>query len=201
MKIPARFLPIAATVLLAALVRTTPYILGALGLTNVHDVTAFLWNLSPIGALFLFGGAKFAERSWAYLAPLMAMLLSDLAIGLLMRDMSMGFNSSNPVTYGAYALMIWLGTRLRDRPSALAIAGAASAGEIAFFVVTNFAVWVGQTEYYPHSFEGLVSCYVAAIPFFRHSLLGMALYGTALFGGLALLERRVAPARSNAVIG
>ena len=37
------------------------------------------------------------------------------------------------------------------------------------------------------SLEGLVACYVAAIPFFQNSLLGNAFYTSVLFGGFALL--------------
>jgi hypothetical protein len=35
----------------------------------------------------------------------------------------------------------------------------------------------------------LVTCYVAAIPFFQNTLLGDAVFATALFGGLAVAER------------
>src|SRR5262245_14815545 len=79
-KIPSQFLPVAVLILVPALVRLMPYILGRLGMGDVHDVTAFLWNFSPVSALFLFGGAKMADRRTAYLVPLAAMLLSDLGI-------------------------------------------------------------------------------------------------------------------------
>lgn len=196
MKIPTRFLPVAAMILAPALVRLMPYILGAFGMGDVHDVTAFLWNFSPVSALFLFGGAKLADRRTAYLVPLAAMLLSDLGIGLLMGDVSMGLHAMIPVIYGCYALMVWLGTKLRETRSPLAIAGAGLAGEVVFFIITNFANWVVQTDYYPHTLAGLATCYAAALPFFRHSLIGLALYGSLLFGGYALIERKFAPARS-----
>jgi len=196
MKIPSRFLPIAAMIFAATLVRLMPYILGAFGMQNVRDVSSFLWAFSPIGALFLFGGAQFAERRWAYLVPLAVMLLSDLGIGLLMGDMRMGFHPMTPVMYGSYALMVWLGTRLREQRSVLSIVGTALAGEVAFFLITNFADWVVQTGTYPHTLSGLAACYVAGIPFFRKMLISMAIYGTALFGGMAFLERRFAAARS-----
>ena len=98
--------------------------------------------------------------------------------------------------YGCYALMVWLGTRLRETRNPLAIAGAGLAGEVVFFIITNFANWVEQTDYYPHTFAGLATCYAAALPFFRHSLIGLALYGSLLFGGYALIERKFAAARS-----
>jgi len=196
MKIPSRVLPIAALILAAALVRLMPYILGAFGMGDVHDATAFLWNFSPVSALFLFGGARLADRRTAYLFPLAAMVVSDLGIGLLLGDMKMGIHAMIPVIYGCYALMVWLGTKLRETRNPLAIAGAGLAGEVLFFIITNFANWVVQTDYYPHTLAGLAACYTAGLPFFRHSLIGMALYGSLLFGGFALIERKFAAARS-----
>ena len=62
------------------------------------------------------------------------------------------------------------------------------AGSVLFFVWTNFGVWAFW-NLYPHTLEGLVACYTAAIPFFRNTLLGDVVYSTALFGGFALAER------------
>jgi hypothetical protein len=196
MKIPSRFLPIAIMILVPALFRLVPYILGALGFGDVHDVSAFRWNFSPVSALFLFGGAKLADRRSAYFVPLAAMLLSDLGIAVLMGDLSMGLHAMIPVIYGSYALMVWLGTQLRESRNPLAIACAGLAGEVVFFIITNFANWVVQTGTYPHTFGGLTACYIAALPFFRNSLIGMALYGSVLFGGFALVERKFGGAKA-----
>jgi hypothetical protein len=224
MKIPSRFLPIAVMVLFPAVFRTAPYVLSKFGLGDVHDPALFLLTFSPVGAVFLFGGATFAEKRWAYLAPLLTMLLSDLAIGLLLKDLSMGFHLGIPAIYGSYALMIWLGTllaRVRSNvtsasswfqcgaPSrrwlaglllAVATAGAALAGEGVFFIVTNFATWVIQDGYYPHTAAGLMQCYIAGVPFFRSLLTGMAVYGTALFGGLAAIELGMAHFKKPALL-
>src|SRR5450755_4766819 len=97
-----RFLLLTALILLAATVRVTPYVLENLGLTDVTQFAAFLWNFSPLTALFLLGGASFAQRRWAYLAPLAAIFLSDVAIGLLRHDMSQGLHEGIPAIYGSY---------------------------------------------------------------------------------------------------
>ena len=52
---------------------------------------------------------------------------------------------------------------------------------------------------YPNTWEGLVACYVAAIPFFHNTLLGDAVYSTALFGGLALAEKGLPALREPAL--
>ncbi len=145
-------------------------------------------NFAPIGALALFGGACFANKRSAFLVPITAMFLSDVAIGLASGDMTLGLHRLVPVVYGAFALIVCLGFSLRRRRRLAPIATAALASSVLFFVVTNFGVWA-LGSWYPKTWAGLVTCYIAAIPFFGNTLLGDAVYTTALFGGLALLER------------
>ena len=59
-----------------------------------------------------------------------------------------------------------------------------------FFVITNFGVWAFD-GLYPRTFEGLVVCYIAAIPFFGNTLAGSLFYTAVLFGGFALAERKI----------
>jgi hypothetical protein len=146
-------------------------------------------NFAPIAAMALFGGASFADRRLAFFVPLASMFLSDLAIGLLSGDLSLGLHRLIPVVYGSFALIVCLGFWLRKRRTVFPVAGAALAGSVLFFVLTNFGVWAFGS-WYPKTWEGLVACYVAAIPFFHNTLLGDAVYNTVLFGGFALAAYR-----------
>jgi len=134
-------------------------------------------NFTPIGAVAIFGGACFADRRLALLVTLAAMFLSDLVIG---------FHMLMPVVYGSFALNVLLGRWLRARRTVTSTAAVTLLGAIQFFIVTNFACWV---SFYPHTLEGLLACYIAAIPFFQNTLLGDAVFVSALFGGLAIAER------------
>lgn len=145
-------------------------------------------NFTPIAAIALFGGAYFRDKRTAFLIPLAAMLLSDLILGLLRYGVGV-VGSSMPFVYASFALIVSLGFRLREHRSVDRIIGAAFASSILFFVITNFGVWVAGSLY-PRTIEGLVTCYVAAIPFFQNTLLSNALYTTLLFGGFSLAERR-----------
>ncbi|MCX6956177.1 MAG: hypothetical protein NTV51_28920 [Verrucomicrobia bacterium] len=137
-------------------------------------------NFTPLGALALFAGAQFADRRLAFGVPLAALLLSDAVLG---------FHAGMPAVYGCFALIVVLGLGLRTRRSVSTVAGAALTGSLLFFTVTNFAVWAAG-ELYPRTAAGLVACYVAAVPFFQNTLAGDAVYTAALFGGLALAQRR-----------
>lgn len=146
-------------------------------------------NFTPIGAIALFGGACLANRRAAFLVPLAAMFLSDVAIGLLSGNWALGLHRSLPVVYGSFIAIVGLGFWLRTRRRLLPIMGATLAASSLFFLLTNFGVWA-LGSLYPKTWEGLIACYVAAIPFFGNTLMGDAVYVTALFGGLALAEKR-----------
>jgi hypothetical protein len=135
-------------------------------------------NFSPIAALALFGGAQFASKRAAFLVPLAAMFLADLVLGL---------HALIPVIYACFALIVFLGFRIRQQRSAGGIAAAALVGSVLFFTATNFAVWA-ISGIYPKTIAGLTECYAAAIPFFQNTLAGDLFFTTVLFGGMALAE-------------
>jgi hypothetical protein len=60
-------------------------------------------------------------------------------------------------------------------------------GAVLFFVVTNLAVWC--LGWYGYTFAGLVTCFEAAIPFFRNTLASSLFYSIILFGGFYLVEK------------
>src|SRR6266704_4239199 len=157
-----RFIVIALIILAAAALRVIP-----------HPP-----NVASITAVALFGGAYLTKRL-ALIVPLAALLLSDLVLG---------FYSHMEVVYGSFLLVVCLGFLLQRKRSALRIAGAALASSVVFFVVTNFGVWAFESLY-PKTAAGLLTCYVAAIPFFQNTLVGDALYTAVLFGGFALAEK------------
>ena len=144
-------------------------------------------NFSPIEAMALFAGAVFASRYVAVLVPLAAMLISDMVIGL---------HSGMWLVYGCMAVIALAGTRLASRISALRVVGYGLGAAVFFFVVTNFAVCAGAADHpnpmYTPDLQGLVNCYIAAIPFFRNQIAGVLVYSAVLFGAHALMTRRAA---------
>jgi hypothetical protein len=164
-----------AAVLLAALTRLIP-----------HPP-----NSAPITAMALFGAATLTDKRLALLTPLLALFVSDLCIEAMHRMGLMavwGLYSGMWVTYTAFLLITVMGFLLRRHRSVPAIAAATLAGSVVFYVVTNFGVWAWW-NLYPHTLEGLLTCYTAAIPFFRNTVFGDAVYSSALFGGFAVAER------------
>jgi hypothetical protein len=151
-----------------------------------HD-TQYIWNCTPVGALALFAGARLRSRL-AYLVPLVAMALSDLLLLRLLPDGMPAFAWGTPVIYAAFMVEVVLGRLLRDRRSAWWVGGAAVLGATQFYLLTNFAVWLGgDGATYPKTLAGLLQCYVAGLPFYRNMLLGNLIYSGLFFGLYAVV--------------
>jgi hypothetical protein len=137
------------------------------------------WNFTPVGAMALFAGASIKDRRLAFLFPLLALFVGDIFIG---------FHKLIPIVYASFLLNVAIGLWLRDPRTVARISLATLLGAIQFFLITNFAVWQFLGGY-PHTAPGLLTCYIAGIPFFWNTLAGDALYATLLFGSFALAER------------
>jgi len=154
-------------------------------------------NITPIAAMALFGGVYFASKKTALLVPLAAMYLSDLALGLFVYDFGW-FHGFMPFVYASFVVTVCLGFLVRRRLTPLTVGGAALMASVLFFIVTNFGVWL-VSNLYPKTLAGLAGCYVAAVPFFRNSLAGDALYALLFFGGFALAQRYLPVLRTEPV--
>lgn len=143
-------------------------------------------NFTPIGAMALFGGAYFASRAYSVAVPLAAMLISDCVLAVT-HGWALGWMTL--VIYACIGASVWFGARIGGRARVSSVASNSFLSALLFFIVVNFAVWAGGTLY-PMTAEGLMSCYIAAIPFFGNTLAGYAVYGLVLFGGFELLQRR-----------
>lgn len=135
-------------------------------------------NFSPIDAMALFSGAYFGRRALALLAPLAALLLSDLVLG---------FYSGMLFQYAAVVVIVLIGSLALSRIGVLRLAVGAVASSVVFFAVSNLGVWLASGMY-AHTLVGLGACYLAAIPFFQNTLAGDLFYTALLFGGFALAE-------------
>lgn len=130
-------------------------------------------NFAPVSALAMFS-AVYLPRRWASIIPLGLMLLSDALIGFDFWPITLAI-------YLSFGFSSWLGTRLRQRWSVLRLGSATIIGAVAFFLVTNAAVWL-FTDMYSTGWAGLWQSYVAGLPFFRNTLAGDLFYTSSTFG-------------------
>lgn len=135
-------------------------------------------NFAPIGAMALFGGT-YLNKKYALAVPLFAMFVSDLFLG---------FHNTMGFVYGSFLLTGIIGMWLRNHKNVRNVIGVSLVSSILFFLITNFGVWlVGNI--YPKTIVGLIECYVAAIPFFRNTILGDFVYTGVFFVGYEMVLR------------
>ena len=137
-------------------------------------------NVACLGALGLFAGCYLVGRR-AYLVPLAALLLSDIA-GHFLGISGVGFYSpwAMAFVYMGAAAAVPIGRWMRSQSHWSRYPLAAWGSSSVFFLVSNFGVWLAG--WYSLSVAGLVACYAAAIPFYGYSLIGDLVFTTILFG-------------------
>ncbi|OGG11689.1 hypothetical protein A2Z00_00680 [Candidatus Gottesmanbacteria bacterium RBG_13_45_10] len=127
-------------------------------------------NMTAVGAMALFSGAKFSFWK-ASVIVCTTMLITDMVLGL---------HSVMWATYGSMILAVLIGRWIGNSKHMSRIIGGVLVSSVVFFVITNFAVWA-TTPLYPKTANGLLTCYIMALPFFRNSLVGDMFYTIALF--------------------
>jgi len=159
-----------------------PLAMGLIVLGALVRVTQAL-NFAPVGALSLFAGARL--RGWqAYALPIALMAITDPILG--------GYSFATPFVYASFLISVWIGSKLRSTESPLWIGAGALVGSVQFFLITNFASWLGFPQTYARSFSGLIHSFVAGVPFYGRTLASDLFYAGVLFGLHAWLSRTVA---------
>lgn len=157
-----------------------------------YDISP-LASFSPLGAMALFGGAKF-DRAWkASLFPLGTLFLSDFILhqtvfksygnGILYRGWYW--------VYGAFLLMVLVGRAMLKQATVGRFLLATLAVVFIHWIVSDIGVWIGS-KIYAQNISGFIDCLIAAIPFELRFLAGTLVYGAILFGGFAVMQKNAA---------
>ncbi len=163
----ARFIFITSAILLAAMSRLIPHIP----------------NFTPIAAMALFGGVYFSDKRLAFIIPLIAMLLSDIAMQLLF---GWGFHNTMIYVYIGFVLTSMIGMMVRRKVSILSVTAGSIAASILFFIITNFGFWAASG--FQMGIAGLNTAYIMGLPFFAPTLLGDLFFNGVLFGVFYLAQ-------------
>lgn len=137
-------------------------------------------NFTPVAAAALFAGRMLHHRGVALAVPFTAMIASDAVLGFTdWRVMS--------VVYVSLALPTVIGMLAKHIRVSRMLVPAALSSSLLFFVTTNFAVWA-FSGMYPQTMDGLIACYLAALPFLKNTIAGDLFWGVALFSGAYLVQ-------------
>ncbi len=154
------------------------------------------FNFTPIGAMALFGAAHFSNKYLKVLLPLVAMYLSDLILNNTIhaswyqgtKGIYFGFNIG---VYISFILIAFVGIYLLQKVNIKNVILASLGSSLLFYLVTNFAAWVEDIgNLYSNNIIGLMSCYIAGLPFYSYDVasplgfLGNTIIGDFFFCGV-----------------
>jgi hypothetical protein len=148
---------------------------------------AALPNFTAVGGSLLYFGAR---RKWREMVVPMAVLVAaDFYLTMFVYHYGFRWQDYLP-TWAWYAAAMVLGRiLLRRRTSLPRFATAVILGPTSFFLITNFAAWLGNIARYPQNFGGLMMSYAEGIPFYRNDLVSTTIFAGLAFGVPVLVRR------------
>lgn len=162
-----------------------------------------IWDGRPMGfapqiAMALFAGSVSRDKRFAFLFPVLSMLISDILYQVLyMQGLTTikGFYGGQWENYLLIASVTVIGFFLNKNRIGQIMAGSL-AGAVFYFIASNLLVWIGDgldinSRLYPKTFAGMITCFTAALPFFRWSVLSTFIFNAVFFGGYYLLGKTV----------
>ena len=99
-----------------------------------------------------------------------------VVFALLFTDIIIGFHSTMIFTSGS-VILIGLISKYFNKSIIFRVSGA-FIGAVIFFVLSNFGVWLGGS--YGYDLNGLLSCYILALPFFGYSVLSTLIFSVVI---------------------
>jgi hypothetical protein len=148
------------------------------------------WNIVPVGAIAIYAGARLSRRV-AIWVPILGMLVTDLVLNTIY-GLPL-FSPNQAVSYATLGLVAAVFGPLASEPRALVRTSLAIGSALLFYLTTNFAAWMwpysmadGTATIYARDWTGLMSSYIAGLPFLRNPLLSEVIGVTLLFGAEAI---------------
>ncbi len=151
------------------------------------------WSgFSPVIAIALFSGFIIKQRDMSFLLPLLALFISDVVIDILYTNGLFpyaGFYSGQWKNYLILMSATLVGWALKGRNYPSLLLGAVGAPTV-FFLLSNFAVWMGEHVVYTKDFSGLMKCYANGLPFYRNALIATVAFLPVILLGYNFLTRK-----------
>ena len=135
------------------------------------------WDFSPVYGALLFGGANMKKRDSIWFSALL-MGASDVVITKYIYHFNLGWIEL--IHNAAFVSIVMIGWILKNHFSVTRLTFACLAAPLSFYLISDFGVWLGYGSY-PHTWNGLLACYVAAIPYQGRIAASTALFAALLF--------------------
>ena len=155
------------------------------------------FGFTAVGASLLYFGARRSPRQ--FFLPVLALAATDYYLTAF--AYSYPFHVQDYlVTWAWYLGACGLGWAiLRGKITGGRVIGAGLASSTSFFLISNFAVWMGSAVY-PHTMGGLGACYLVGLPFYRNDAVATTLLLGVVFGLPVLAKRLVETLQSSSTM-
>ena len=155
--------------------------IASASLWRIFFSSGALANFSPVGAIALFGGCYFLNKKIAFVATIACILISDLFLNyfIYFGELKL-FYDGIFLNYFSIALIVLIGTLIK-KVKFESILLCSSLAAFTHWLISDIGVWL-YSPLYPKTFEGLITCFVAALPFLQNMLLGNLFFSFLLFG-------------------
>ena len=146
-------------------------------------------NFTPIIAVAIMSGYFFKNINLSFLTLVVAMLIGDLFIG---------FYENMIFVYASLLLITFVFYKISNKINFKSLFIYGFIGSLIFFIISNFGVWaLGSPGVYDIVYEknlnGLVECYILAIPFFGNTFLSTVIVAYPAIFIYKSLAARVSP--------
>ncbi len=150
-------------------------LVGLIIVALVSRIAPHYPNFTAMGALAFFGASRI-KSIWGSLALVVAtMMITDLIINNLIYPTGefVLMYSGSLFTYAGFTAYSLLGRKVTNmRNGAALLVG----GSVAFFLISNFGVFLSAYSLFPLTWGGLIATYAAAVPFYAPELISTALF-------------------------
>ncbi|MDP9230134.1 MAG: hypothetical protein M3O67_05615 [Bacteroidota bacterium] len=162
------------------------------------------WGFAPQIAMALFAGSVISNKKFSFLVPLLSMLIGDILYQMLyMQGLSelKGFYQGQWLNYILFTAITVIGFFIKKNNIGFIILGSL-AGVVFFFLTSNFFDWIGggldiNNQPYPKTFDGLMKCFAAGLPFLKGSLWATLFFNGIFFGSYYLYCRYIVKAQTQ----
>ena len=153
-------------------------------------------GFAPQIAMALFSGSIIKDKKFSFLLPILSMLVSDIIYEVLFQfniSSIAGFYNGQILNYILFAAVTVIGFMIK-KENLLHIAAGSIAGATFYFIASNFVVWIGgglalNNLPYSKTWDGLMACYAAGLPFYKGSLYATLFFNAILFAGYFLFNK------------
>ena len=128
-------------------------------------------NFTPIIAVAIMSGYLFKNINMSFVVLLASMLVADAF---------MGFYENMTFVYLSLFLITYIFFKLTNKINLKNLFVFGFLGSLIFYIISNFGFWFFG-DLYEKNLNGLINCYILAIPFFKNTLISTIIFSYSAF--------------------